>query len=215
MALDQFTPEIKQLIEVAVIVLIPIIPALILYSVLPSRATVSGPFKGLNIRLQGAFGGYFVLVLVVVAVVVEGRLSEERRLSANLYPKYETWTIEGYVKFPRALEEQSLYSLDILLAPKPGKRVGTLIEAHRQKFKVDLPVRRTGPEDGSYEVPFNLVIFDHPDFQSTHLNLDPEFAERKRRVDEEGKRIIVTDPIELKAKSAMPEGREEVEATAQ
>ncbi len=207
--MDQFNPQIAQLIDIAVIVLIPMIPALILYVVLPSRATVSGPFKGLNIRLQGAFGGYFVLVLVVVGVVMEQRLSDDP------WPRYETWTIEGYVKFPRALEEQSLYSLDILLAPKPGKRIGTLIEAHRQKFTVDLPVRRTGPNPESYEVPFNLVIFDHPDFQSTHLNLDPEFAERKRTVDIEGKRIIVTDPIELKAKSAIPEGREEVEATAQ
>ncbi len=73
------------LIEIAVIVLSPMIPALILYAVLPSRATVSGPFKGLNIRLQGAFGGYFVLVLVVVGVVMEQRLSDDP------WPRYETW----------------------------------------------------------------------------------------------------------------------------
>ena len=47
----------------AAVLLLPLVPAYILYKTLPSRTTVTGPFRGLNIQLTGAFGGYFLLVL--------------------------------------------------------------------------------------------------------------------------------------------------------
>ncbi len=203
-----------QLIEIAGIVLIPMIPALILYAVLPSQATVSGPFKGLNIRLQGAFGGYFLLVLVVVGVVVERRLSETR-LSANLYPKYETWEVVGFVKFPHDLEDENLDLLEILLVPTPGGPDGKLDADHKVQFSVQIPVKRTGPAPDSYEIPFNSIAFDYPNFHSSNLQFKEQFIQHERDVDTELGQITITDPIELIAKSAVPEGREEVEATAQ
>lgn len=51
------------------ILLIPLIPALLIYKLLPSRTSVSGPFKGLSIQLQGAFGGFFLLVLISIGLV--------------------------------------------------------------------------------------------------------------------------------------------------
>lgn len=52
-------------LALAAILLIPIIPAYILYKFLPASDTdVSGPFKGLTLKLKGAFAGYFLLVLV-------------------------------------------------------------------------------------------------------------------------------------------------------
>jgi len=56
-------------ILVVLIVIMPIIPAYILYKSLPARTTVSGPFKGLNIQLTGAFGGYFVVVLLIAGFI--------------------------------------------------------------------------------------------------------------------------------------------------
>src|SRR5450432_330204 len=52
----------------AAVLLLPLIPAFLLYKFLPSRTNVSGPFKGLNLKLTGAFGGYFLLVLTAVGV---------------------------------------------------------------------------------------------------------------------------------------------------
>lgn len=47
------------------ILLIPLIPAFVLFRFLPeSRADVEGPLKGLTIKLGGAFGGYVVGVLL-------------------------------------------------------------------------------------------------------------------------------------------------------
>ncbi|MEP6947864.1 MAG: hypothetical protein ABI863_01255, partial [Ginsengibacter sp.] len=50
------------------VLLLPLIPAFLLYKFLPSRTNVSGPFKGLNLKLTGAFGGYFLLVLTAVGI---------------------------------------------------------------------------------------------------------------------------------------------------
>ena len=52
----------------AAVLLLPLIPAFLLYKFLPSRTSVSGPFKGLNLKLTGAFGGYFLLVITSIGI---------------------------------------------------------------------------------------------------------------------------------------------------
>ena len=53
----------------AAILLLPLFPAYILYKFLPASETdVSGPYKGLSVKLKGAFAGYFLLVLVATAL---------------------------------------------------------------------------------------------------------------------------------------------------
>lgn len=53
------TPS-AQLLDFAMVlclaVLLPIVPACVLYNALPTSTRVSGPFRGLNIQLTGAFG---------------------------------------------------------------------------------------------------------------------------------------------------------------
>ena len=47
---------------------------------------VTGPFKGLNLNLTGAFGGYFLLVLISIGLthfVLQNQLTEEHRASRN------------------------------------------------------------------------------------------------------------------------------------
>jgi hypothetical protein len=56
-------------LALAAILLLPIIPAYILYKFLPASETdVSGPYQGLSLKLKGAFAGYFLLVLIAVAL---------------------------------------------------------------------------------------------------------------------------------------------------
>src|SRR5438128_4742058 len=53
----------------AAILIIPVIPAFIIYKFLPSSDTdVSGPYQGLSLKLKGAFAGYFLLVIVGLAL---------------------------------------------------------------------------------------------------------------------------------------------------
>lgn len=77
------------LFSLAVIVLLPCIPAVLLFKALPSRADISGPFQGLEVKLGGAFAGYFALVLLVVASHSVWQPS----------PRSQVWTVDGQLKY--------------------------------------------------------------------------------------------------------------------
>lgn len=69
---------------------LPILPAFLLFKFLPMKDTdVSGPFKGLQIKLTGAFAAYFLIFLLSMTVFNKLITKEEER--------YEIWTIEGSV----------------------------------------------------------------------------------------------------------------------
>jgi hypothetical protein len=53
----------------AAILCLPIVPAFIIYKFLPESETqVEGPYNKLNLKLKGAFAGYFLLVLIGVGL---------------------------------------------------------------------------------------------------------------------------------------------------
>jgi hypothetical protein len=54
------------LLRFVVIVLVPIIPAYLLFKALPSTADATGPLQGVGLKLSGAFAGYFVIILLVL-----------------------------------------------------------------------------------------------------------------------------------------------------
>ena len=74
------------LLHLSTVLIVPLLPAFILYKFLPSKTMVTGPFKGLNLNLTGAFGGYFLLVLISIGLthfVLQNQLTEEHRASRN------------------------------------------------------------------------------------------------------------------------------------
>src|SRR5256885_13971987 len=87
--------------------LLPLIPAFLLYKFLPSKTSVSGPFKGLNLKLTGAFGGYFLLVLTAIGVffpllkndqqkVIEQQKQRIKELE-NAVSAKQQWVMKGNV----------------------------------------------------------------------------------------------------------------------
>jgi len=66
-----------QILYLSAIIILPLIPAYVLYKNLPSKTLVTGPFKGLNINLSGTFGRYFLLVLLATGIVVLQTKGEE------------------------------------------------------------------------------------------------------------------------------------------
>jgi hypothetical protein len=86
-------PNEVNLIYIVTGLLVPIIPAFIIYRFLPSKTYVKGPFKGLNINLTGAFAGYFVLVLLVL-------YTPRPKTEA-----FEVWTIDGLVSTDSPIEK--------------------------------------------------------------------------------------------------------------
>ena len=76
----------KTLITLAAIVLLPVVPAFLLFRYLPSTGRAAGPLKGLNIKFTGAFAGYLTLFLSLLAVY---RPKESPRGC------FDDWTVSG------------------------------------------------------------------------------------------------------------------------
>ena len=80
--------DITPLVHAVFALWAPGIPAFVFYRLLPSSSNVEGPFAGLRIKLGGAFGGYFVLVLVTIGV-----------LKTMSTPQDRPWTVMGHIEF--------------------------------------------------------------------------------------------------------------------
>jgi len=67
----------------------PIVPAYLLYRALPAgrKTKVSGPWKGLNVQLTGAFAGYFLLFITMVGFISLRPEPVESR--------YDVWEVKG------------------------------------------------------------------------------------------------------------------------
>jgi len=101
--------------------LVPLIPAYIVYKLLPpSKTKVGGPFKGLKINLTGAFGGYFLLVLIALSLVFFFITPPK--------PQLEVWTLTGIIQTK---------SMDPNIADVSDDFAGTEINTKPETFLVD------------------------------------------------------------------------------
>lgn len=206
------------LIELAAILLLPAIPAYLLYAVLPSGADVSGPFKGLNIKLSGAFGGYFLLVLLssgYVAVDLRGQITGLEDQIAELETKmagvkrYEIWTIKGSIE-PRGLPEtrskvdQELFEV-VLWPGNVTKR-----KPNREnvfEFVVKAPFSMTR---GQLDLDFDDITVNHDEYFGSNpvklkdhiLNRKGRSVQEKLQIDYAGKTIRITEPIVIQYDAA-------------
>lgn len=99
----------NDLILITFTILLPLTPAYILYKALPAKTKVVGPFKGLNIQLSGAFGGYFLLVLVIIGFVSTRPRPRD--------PRYEVWKVTGKMKFDNSWTDLQKENLQLSLIP--------------------------------------------------------------------------------------------------
>ncbi len=68
-------------------ILLPLVPAYLLFRVLPSSsASVDGPWQGLNIKLGGAFAGYFIVVLLIFSAYHQVKPPPQG---------FEVWEVKG------------------------------------------------------------------------------------------------------------------------
>lgn len=134
-------------------VLLPIIPAYLLYKALPSRSTVSGPFKGLSIQLKGAFGGYFLVVLVIFGYFM---WAQESQPPPGLY---ELWEVKGAITFPngRAPAAQSDTQFHLYPPDQPFPD---------WTFTLHLPILRNA-------VKFPTFAIEIPGYDTYTVHLDP------------------------------------------
>jgi hypothetical protein len=90
------------------VILLPIIPAFILFKALPATGSVDGKLQGLEIKLSGAFAGYFAVVLLII-------------MNHNvLIPvEFKMWTVTGQVVNENGQPIDPLAYKNISLQPNP------------------------------------------------------------------------------------------------
>lgn len=71
-------------------VLVPMIPAIAIYSRFPDRIVASGVLAGLNVKAGGAFAAYLIIFLVALPLI--------NKIEAVLDQELQIWTIEGPIK---------------------------------------------------------------------------------------------------------------------
>lgn len=111
--------NVNTLITIAGVLLIPLIPAFVIYKFLPSKTVVKGPFKGLDVNLTGAFSGYFLLVIISLGFTyssvnndLKSKLAKSKDEITDLKSrmdqlnleiskekaKYQTWEMSGTIE---------------------------------------------------------------------------------------------------------------------
>lgn len=185
----------------ATILLVPLVPAFILYKFLPAKTTVSGPFKGLNLKLTGAFGGYFLLTLIASGLAFFFLKNEQKKTIDDLQGKlaklqtetsnHQTWTMEGSINSSSPKETKMFFD----------KTGSDFLETgdFRLKFAAEL-------DNGIPDLPKALCIFNKTDGY-TVINLNRslnanDIQTYKIRFDDSLKHILIANKINIKSKSA-------------
>src|SRR3954471_5412733 len=113
------------------VILLPLVPAFLLFTVLPSRAVVSGPLSGLQVNLSGAFGGYVALTVFITGVAATNHM---------LKPANPVWHVRGAIQ----LEQDDIppgTHLQFELMPLEK----TYKDAIDKTFEIDIPMADRGP----------------------------------------------------------------------
>jgi hypothetical protein len=61
-------------VVLSLLILLPFIPAFLLFKLLPNSADVDGPLAGLTLKLKGSFGGYIALTVFMTGVAVNAKI---------------------------------------------------------------------------------------------------------------------------------------------
>ena len=195
-------------LTLAAILLVPIIPAYILYKFLPASETdVSGPYQGLSLKLKGAFAGYFLLVIVGLvlqyAIMNNRQQKEIESLGRDLKQKDTTIA---------QLQSQVLASANPVIdwhikgavtpAGKEGTRFfyddGTTSNAPDGSFEL---IKRSIAKEGTARPPKWMCIYNAAaGFKVVSLNRDishPDIATYNIAFDDNNHEILVRKPIDI------------------
>ena len=174
-------PMPDQLVVLSVLVLLPLIPAFLLFKLLPSSADVKGPFAGFNVALGGAFAGYVALTVFVATFYAQ-----------NLRPRtFRTWVVSGQLEFPGGGERPPI-RWDV------GPPMLQLDASNRFYFQI--PVA-----DGS-ELPDLVLEANGYPVKSVMLSASARYgaANYKKKVNVKEAKVEFEDPIVFEKPAAAP-----------
>jgi hypothetical protein len=142
------------------IILLPIVPAYLLFRILPSTAELSGPFQGMEIKLGGSFAGYFALVLLVIFSMPKWHPPKA----------YEVWQVEGRLvdadggsPVPQPLDIKDVGSVPPLVQFVP--------DGSFKMYFVPIPGQAGG-------VAYPTIIVGHDKYSTMTIPLDPSHSDQ-------------------------------------
>lgn len=172
------------LIKAIVVVLVPLIPAVIMFKAFPeSKVQGSGPFAGMEWKLGGAFGGYILVLLILLGAM---KINDEP-------PADEVWTVRGQLLADKPISP-NLLKVSTMPTDFNVSGDGT--------FDFKLVGRRKGQQ-----LRFPRLVFDHACLAVRTVGLDGDpgtfgdivkpVAPIKVTPNPDTKEIVVETPIRL------------------
>jgi hypothetical protein len=143
---------------VVVVVLVPTIPAFLLYKYLPKgKTTVGGPFRGLDIKLSGAFAGYFLVLLIATSLTVFLIKQRPAPVVQPAVHQYEVYTVRGKIDLQKTGDQSARFDY---------KQLSFSLEPSQQQvlpdgsFTLEIPVKRN--QTGQLDFPTVTVEYADP-----------------------------------------------------
>jgi hypothetical protein len=142
------------------IVLVPIVPAYLLFKILPSTGNVNGTLKGMEIKLGGAFAGYFALVFLII--------SELPKIKEVVNPaSAQVWDVVGQIVDENGHGVEPLSPADIKFEP------GVLILHRNGLFRATFATQLSRTAQG---MEFPSLYLSHEGFQEMTVDLGPPIS---------------------------------------
>ncbi|MER9489621.1 hypothetical protein [Mesorhizobium sp. M0563] len=149
------------LVVLAAIILLPLIPALLIYILLPSNAHVSGPLEGFSVNLTGAFAGYFALVILSAGITYKIRPDEKE------FPKYEEYTIMGSIDLtgPEVVVDSRMVLMSLYPPIENVRQIGS----NHLEWVGKIPMKRES--SGKLSFPYDRLVFEYPGYIAQQMYL--------------------------------------------
>ena len=163
---DYTTMQTSMAFWYAIWILVPMIPAIVLFKVIPSDASATGPLFGLRWKLGGSFAGYVFILLAsnlwfisdIKKAILEKQSAELARVQQDLG---EPWTIVGHIK----KSDSSVKVTDALFTTQPPDLTP------RNDFSFSFPILLPRVKKGDANV---VLTIDCPPYQQVVIPIPNE-----------------------------------------
>lgn len=188
--------QISMAVWYAIWILVPMVPAIVLFKVIPSDASANGPLFGLRWKLGGSFAGYVFVLLAsnlffisdIKKAILDKQSAELARAQQDLG---EPWTIVGHIKKSDSL----LKVTDALFTTQPPDL--TPRNDFSFSFPILLPPRKPGASNVVLTIdcpPYQQVIIPIPN-EDDAAPETPGVAGAYRAVRKPKDHVINIDPM--------------------
>jgi phosphotransferase system glucose/maltose/N-acetylglucosamine-specific IIC component len=170
--------------NLCMIILLPLVPAYLLFRALPSNANVSGPMQGLQIKLGGAFAGYFALLILIFG-------------THNIWnppQAFQVWKVQGKIMDQSGAGLRPLDVRNFKLFP----------ESFATPADGEFLLSFTTQLDQGGKVQFPELTIDYPEYKQVSIHLNPSEPDFPKDLADVDGHVIRLKPIKVERLQPYP-----------